>query len=66
MTSYDTQSFIAKNLGRRSVRTDVSNAPAVLSKDQINMIEVDRDTVISQKSQWIEKFNEMLGEDNNE
>ena len=66
MTSYDTQSFIAKNLGRRSVRTDVSNAPAVLSKDQINMIEVDRDTVISQKSQWIEKFNEMLGEDDNE
>ncbi|WP_090420526.1 extracellular solute-binding protein [Pseudobutyrivibrio sp. YE44] len=64
MTSYDTQSFMAKNLGRRSVRTDVSNSVSVLSKDQINMLEVDRDEIISNKSQWIDKFNQLIGEDN--
>lgn len=62
MTSYDTQSYIAKRLGRRSVRTDVSNSVSVLSKDQINMLEVDRDEIISKKSQWIDRFNELIGE----
>ena len=65
MTSYDTQVFISKNLGRRSVRTDVSNSTLALAKDQINIIQVDKNYVIANKEIWIEKFSAMIEGDNN-
>lgn len=59
MLSYNTQFYIAQYLGRRSVRTDVSNSASVLAKDQINMIEVDKDAVIENRSKWLDHFNEI-------
>ena len=59
MLSYDTQVYVAQYLGRRSVRTDVSNSSEVLAKAQINMIEVDRDFVIESREKWLSEFSEI-------
>lgn len=56
MLDYDTQSFISVNLGRRSVRTDVSDSASVLAKDQIKLLEVDEADVVKNKDEWISKF----------
>ena len=56
MLSYDTQVYVAQYLGRRSVRTDVSNSSEVLAKAQINIIEVDRSLVINSREKWLEEF----------
>ncbi|MBQ3773530.1 MAG: ABC transporter substrate-binding protein, partial [Pseudobutyrivibrio sp.] len=55
----DTQVYVAQYLGRRSVRTDVSNSSEVLAKAQINMIEVDRDFVIESREKWLSEFSEI-------
>ncbi|MBR5649960.1 extracellular solute-binding protein [Pseudobutyrivibrio sp.] len=59
MLSYDTQVYVAQYLGRRSVRTDVSNSSEVLAKAQINMIEVDRDFVIESREKWLSEFSDI-------
>lgn len=56
MLSYDTQVYVAQYLGRRSVRTDVSNSSEVLAKAQINIIQVDRSLVINSREKWLEEF----------
>ena len=56
MLDYDTQSYISVNLGRRSVRTDVSDSASVLAKDQIKLLEVDESDVVKIKDEWISKF----------
>ena len=61
MLSRDTQLFIAKNLGRRSVRSDVANPLNVPAKDDIPLIDVDREEILANKRQWLSRFDELLG-----
>ena len=62
MTSRNAQSFIAANLGRRSVRSDVEESDLVTPYDEINTIEVSEDKVISSKDDWIARFESIFGE----
>ncbi|SDB47552.1 MULTISPECIES: extracellular solute-binding protein [unclassified Butyrivibrio] len=66
MTSAGTQEFMAGNLGRRSVRRDVSASELVIPDNEITAIDVDRDEVISKKDEWNSKFLALFGEDSDE
>ena len=66
MTSYDTQKFISMDLGRRSVRSDIENSALVSDKEDINIIEADKETVTANRDKWIEKFMSLYGEDSDE
>ena len=61
MLSRDTQLFIAKNLGRRSVRSDVSTPLNVPAKEDIPLISVDKEEIIQNKKEWLNHFDELLG-----
>lgn len=61
MLSYDTQLFIAKNLGRRSVRTDVPNPPNAPAKETLFLLDVDQNLVVSHKNEWLKRFGEVYG-----
>ncbi len=56
LTDKDTQTIIAKTLGRRSVRKDVEVSGLVLPKSEIKSIAVDKESVMKNKEKWIEKF----------
>ncbi len=56
MTSRSAQRFMASDLGRRSVRTDVEASDMVIPLSEIHSIEVDKETVISSKDAWLERF----------
>ena len=66
LTSKDAQSYMAKNLGRRSVRKDVEPSSMVISYDEMKKISVDRRLVIDSKDQWVNKFLDIYEETNNE
>ncbi|WP_051656561.1 extracellular solute-binding protein [Butyrivibrio sp. AE3004] len=60
MTAYDTQNFISKKLGRRSIRTDIEDSELVKPRKELNKIKVDKETVACKKQEWIEKFSAMM------
>ena len=62
MTSKNAQTYLAKKLGRRSVRNDVDDSGLVLSYKDINKAEVDRDTVIKNKELWTGRFMDIYKE----
>lgn len=62
MTSRNAQSFMASNLGRRSVREDVAASGMVIPLSEIHSIEADKDTVISNKDAWLERFDALAKE----
>ena len=66
MTDKDTQKYISADLGRRSVRCDVEESALVSPKEEINIIEVDGDTVTARKAEWSEKFAMLCGEGDDE
>ena len=66
MTDRNTQIYMAKTLGRRSVRTDVDASSLVLPKSEINSLSVDKDNVTKNKDAWIAKFTEIYKEGNDE
>ncbi|MCR4637578.1 MAG: extracellular solute-binding protein [Butyrivibrio sp.] len=65
-TSKDAQNYMAKNLGRRSVRKDVDPSSMVISYDDINRIKVDRENVVNNKDEWINHFLQIYEEENHE
>ena len=66
MTAYNTQFYIATDLGRRSVREDVESSSLVADKEDITILQVNKDKVISSRSDWISRFMSYMGEDGNE
>ena len=62
MTSENAQRFIAANLGRRSVRDDVTESGLVVPYSEINTIEVQKENVIASKDTWIAEFNRLFDE----
>lgn len=66
MTAVDTQNFIAKELGRRSVRIDVPESDLVAAKEDVNLIKVDPEQVKNNKDRWVEDFVAMVEEDAHE
>ena len=66
MTAYNTQFYIATDLGRRSVREDVESSSLVAAKEDIKILQVDKDKVIGSRSDWISRFMGYMGEDGNE
>ncbi len=60
MTSRNAQSFITANLGRRSVRIDVTDSDIVAPLDSVKTIEVQTENVIGNKDRWIACFEEIL------
>ncbi len=66
MTAYDTQKYISMDLGRRSVRSDIESSSLVMDKSEINLIEVDKNTVASKRDEWLRKFMSYAGEDSDE
>lgn len=66
MTDVDTQHYIATDLGRRSVREDVNSSALVKAKEDIRLLQVDKDKVLKDRSEWVDKFMSYMGEDGNE
>ena len=66
LTGVSTQEFMAGNLGRRSVRRDVSASGLVIPDGDINDISVDEEEVISSKDEWISRFLGFFGEESDE
>ena len=66
MTSADTQLYIATDLGRRSVREDTASSPLVADKEDINILQVDKEKVIENRSDWVSRFMGYMGEDKDE
>ena len=62
MTSRNAQRFMASDLGRRSVRTDVEASGMVIPFSEINSISVDKETVVSSKDAWLERFDALAKE----
>ena len=62
MTSRNAQRFMAANLGRRSVRTDVEASGMVIPLSEIHSIFVDKDTVVSNKDAWLQRFDGLVKE----
>ncbi len=61
MTDEHVQRYISNNLGRRSVRADVTASGLVSPKSDINIIEVDKKLVIGSKKEWTSRFSELMG-----
>ena len=66
MTAFDTQLYISSDLGRRSVRSDVESSPQVTAKEDLTLLEVDKEKVIESKSLWVSEFMSYIGEDRDE
>ncbi len=59
MTGKNVQTYIAKVLNRRSVRSDVGLKPYLVSKDSLNEIHVDYRMAGDLKNQWLSRFSEI-------
>ncbi len=66
MTSRDTQFYITSDLGRRSVRSDVESSMQVADKEDLTIIQVEKEKVIDSKSAWVSKFMSYVREDRDE
>ena len=66
MTAYDTQLYISTDLGRRSVRSDVESSSLVAPKEDITILQVDKEKVKANKDTWTARFMSYVGEDGNE
>lgn len=66
MTSENAQRFIAANLGRRSVRNDVTELGLLAPLNEINTISVQKENVIASKDMWIARFERLFDEVNHE
>ncbi|MBP3826324.1 MAG: extracellular solute-binding protein [Butyrivibrio sp.] len=66
MTSRDTQFYITSDLGRRSVRSDVESSMQVADKEDLTIIQVEKEKVIESKSVWVSKFMSYVREDRDE
>lgn len=60
LTSKETQTMVASELSRRSVRKDVEPAEGLKSISDINIIEDDAEVVAENKQVWIDKFKEIF------
>lgn len=58
-TSYDTQLLCQNELCMRSVRSDVTGSPILADLSTINVRTDDLQTVIDNKSAWMEQFSEL-------
>ena len=56
VTGKNVQSYIAKRMNRRSVRTDVESKSLLPAKSAINCIPVDYAYTTSHQSEWVERF----------
>ncbi len=59
VTSKDTQTMIANQLSRRSVRTDVPAAEGLKQMSEINSIKDDDAVVMANKQAWLDKFKDI-------
>ncbi len=59
VSSKDTQTMIAQNLNRRSVRKDVPPSEGLAPLTQIKVIKDNTDVVNKNKRQWLEKFKDI-------
>ena len=66
MTAVDTQNYIVKELGRRSVRIDVPESALVAPKKELNLIGVDPEQVTANKDRWAQEFVDLVEEDGHE
>ena len=66
MTSQNAQTYMAGELGRRSVRDDVEASANIISEENIYTIEVDKRKVVESKSLWTDRFTELYGEKKHE
>lgn len=60
LTSKETQTMMAAELNRRSVRNDVAPGKGLEPIEEINIIEDDQEAVATNKTAWIEKFNDIF------
>ena len=60
LTSKETQTMVASELSRRSVRKDVDPAEGLKAMSDINIIEDDSEVVKENKQVWIDKFKEIF------
>lgn len=60
LTSKETQTMVASELSRRSVRKDVDPAEGLKAIKDINIIQDDADVVKDNKQAWIDKFKEIF------
>lgn len=60
LTSKETQTMVASELSRRSVRKDVEPAEGLKAISDINIIEDDSEVVAQNKQVWIDKFKEIF------
>lgn len=61
MTALSTQKYISTKLGRRSVRADVGTSSLVVPKEELNIIEANRDVVTKKRKDWLSEFAELTG-----
>lgn len=59
ISSKDTQTLIASQLNRRSVRKDVPSGEGLLPMSKINLIQDNPEVVNKSKRQWLEKFKDI-------
>jgi iron(III) transport system substrate-binding protein len=59
LTSKETQTLIANNLAKRSVRSDVPADSILKQIDQIKTLQVDQKTVLSNNQAWLDKFKDV-------
>lgn len=59
VTGFDAQIMIAMSLNRRSVRTDVDIPDYLQEKEQMTLLQVDRDLINVRKTEWITRFKEI-------
>ena len=60
LTSKETQTMVASELSRRSVRKDVEPAEGLKAMSDINIIKDDSKVVAENKQVWIDKFKEIF------
>lgn len=60
LTSKETQTMVASELIRRSVRKDVEPAEGLKAMEDINIIQDDTEVVAENKQVWIDKFKEIF------
>ena len=60
LSSKETQTLIANQLNRRSVRKDVPTAEGLLPMNSIKLIQDDEALVAKNKRPWLEKFKDIF------
>lgn len=60
LTSKETQTMMASELNRRSVRNDVAPGKGLEPIEKINIIKDNQEAVAKNKTAWIEKFNDIF------